>query len=84
MISLKYSIYFEWEGDGVYGVRIVDDLQQLSLLLMFLSTCIFYRYLKKVRRERKLTGFEWTMYFVTQFATLIWAFTYFIKHLAES
>ncbi|TKH09328.1 hypothetical protein FC699_19170 [Bacillus wiedmannii] len=37
-----------------------------------------------VRRERKLTGFEWTMYFVTQFATLIWAVTYFIKHLAES
>jgi len=66
------------------GGRIVDDLQQLSLLLMFFSTFIFYRYLKKVRRERKLTGFEWTMYFVTQFATLIWAFTYFIKHLAES
>jgi len=66
------------------GVRIVDDLQQLSLLLMFLSTFIFYRYLKRVRRERKLTGFEWTMYFVTQFATLIWAFTYVIKHLAES
>ncbi|HFK1785413.1 hypothetical protein [Bacillus cereus] len=66
------------------GVRIVDDLQQLSLLLMFLSTFIFYRYLKRVRRERKLTGFEWTMYFVTQFATLIWAFTYAIKHLAES
>ncbi|MDG1601217.1 hypothetical protein, partial [Bacillus cereus] len=59
------------------GIRIVDDLQQLSLLLMFLSTFIFYRYLKKVRRERKLTGFEWTMYFVTRFATLIWAFTYF-------
>ncbi|MED2793276.1 hypothetical protein P4256_16315 [Bacillus wiedmannii] len=66
------------------AVRIVDDLQQLSLLLMFLSTCIFYRYLKKVKRDRKLTGFEWTMYFVTQCATLIWAMTYFIKHLAES
>ncbi|PFV70450.1 hypothetical protein COL05_28290 [Bacillus sp. AFS059628] len=66
------------------AVRIVDDLQQLSLLLMFLSTFIFYRYLKRVRRERKLTGFEWTMYFATQFATLIWAFTYFIKHLGES
>ncbi|EJS67948.1 MULTISPECIES: hypothetical protein [Bacillus] len=66
------------------GVRIVDDLQQLSLLLMFLSTFIFYRYLKKVRRERKLTGFEWTMYFVTQFATVIWTITYFIKLLAES
>ncbi|HDR7783726.1 MULTISPECIES: hypothetical protein [Bacillus] len=66
------------------AVRLVDDLQQLSLLLMFLSTFIFYRYLKKVRRERNLTGFEWTMYFVTQFATVIWTITYFIKHLAES
>ncbi|MGW8751377.1 hypothetical protein [Bacillus wiedmannii] len=66
------------------AVRLVDDLQQLSLLLIFLSTFIFYRYLKKVRRERKLTGFEWTMYFVTQFATVIWTITYFIKLLAES
>ncbi|MBE7103535.1 hypothetical protein ACWFRC_21025 [Bacillus cereus] len=66
------------------AVRIVDDLQQLSLLLMFLSTLIFYRYLKKIKRERKLTFFEVTMYFVTQFATLIWAITYFIKHLSES
>ncbi|WHY31567.1 hypothetical protein [Bacillus wiedmannii] len=66
------------------AVRIVDDLQQLSLLLMFFSTFIFYRYLKKVKRDRKLTGFEWTMYFVTQFATLIWAITYLIKLLAES
>ncbi|MBE7121725.1 hypothetical protein [Bacillus cereus] len=66
------------------AVRIVDDLQQLSLLLMFLSTLIFYRYLKKIKRERKLTFFEVTMYFVTQFATLIWALTYFIKHLSES
>lgn len=65
------------------AVRIVDDLQQLSLLLMFLSTFIFYRYLKRLN-ERKLSCFEWTMYFVTQFATLIWAITYFIKHLAES
>lgn len=37
------------------AVRIIDDLQQLSLLLMFLSTLIFYRYLKKIKRERKLT-----------------------------
>ncbi|KLA26452.1 hypothetical protein B4077_2548 [Bacillus cereus] len=66
------------------AVRLVDDLQQLSLLLMFLCTFIFYRYLKKVRQERKLTGFEWTMYFVTQFATVIWTITYFIKFLAES
>ncbi|MCR6847217.1 hypothetical protein [Bacillus sp. IBL03825] len=66
------------------AVRLVDDLQQLSLLLMFLSTFIFYRYFKKVRRERNLTGFEWTMYFVTQFATVIWTITYFIKHLGES
>ncbi|MBJ8052282.1 hypothetical protein JDS87_09675 [Bacillus cereus] len=66
------------------AVRIIDDLQQLSLLLMFLSTLIFYRYLKKIKRERKLTFFEWTMYFVTQFATFIWAITYFIKFLSES
>ncbi len=69
---------------GSMAVRIVDDLQQFSLLLMFLSTLIFYRYLKKIKRERKLTSFEWTMYFVTQFATSIWAITYFIKFLSES
>lgn len=84
MISLKIAFILNRRVIESMGVRIVDDLQQLSLLLMFLSTFIFYRYLKKVRRERKLTGFEWTMYFVTQFATVIWTITYFIKHLAES
>lgn len=33
------------------AVRIVDDLQQLSLLLMFLSTFIFYRYLKRLNER---------------------------------
>ncbi len=52
---------------------------------MFLSTFIFYRYLKRLNGERKLSCFEWTMYFVTQFATLIWAITYiYYTHLAES
>ena len=45
MISLKYSIYFEWEGDGVYG-GIVDDLHNYHYYL-----CFKYIYILQILKE---------------------------------
>ncbi|WP_242488130.1 hypothetical protein [Bacillus sp. TH30] len=33
---------------------------------MFLSIFCFYLYLRKIKRERKLTGFELEMFIITQ------------------
>ncbi|KFM98765.1 hypothetical protein D0U04_23630 [Bacillus clarus] len=66
------------------AVRIIEDLHQMSILLMLLCSFCFYRYLKNIKRERKLTAFEFTMYIITPFATFIWGVTSIIKFLSES
>ncbi|PFX74434.1 hypothetical protein [Bacillus toyonensis] len=65
------------------AVLLVENLYQLSIALLLLCSFCFYRYLKKMKRERKLTGFEITMYIMTQLAYFIWATTTLLKMLSE-
>ncbi|QDQ06114.1 hypothetical protein [Bacillus sp. BD59S] len=65
------------------AVLLVENLYQMSIVLLLLFSFCFYRYLKKIKRERKLTGFEITMYIMTQLAYFIWAATTFLKMLSE-
>ncbi|MBE5106703.1 hypothetical protein IGI01_15890 [Bacillus thuringiensis] len=65
------------------AVLLVENLYQLSIVLLLLCSFCFYRYLKKMKRERKLTGFELMMYIVTQLAYFIWATTTLLKILSE-
>ncbi|QPW48448.1 hypothetical protein G9298_11965 [Bacillus thuringiensis] len=65
------------------AVLLVENLYQLSIVLLLLCSFCFYRYLKKMKRERKLTGFEITMYIITQLAYFIWATTTLLKMLSE-
>ncbi|HDX9511675.1 TPA: hypothetical protein ROY06_005027 [Bacillus cereus] len=65
------------------AVLLVENLYQMSIVLLILCSFCFYRYLKKIKRVRKLTGFEITMYIVTQLAYFIWAATTFLKMLSE-
>ncbi|AXK18561.1 MULTISPECIES: hypothetical protein [Bacillus] len=65
------------------AVLLVENLYQLSIFLLLLCSFCFYRYLKKMKRERKLTGFEITMYIMTQLAYFIWATTTLLKMLSE-
>ncbi|PHD56932.1 hypothetical protein COF61_25550 [Bacillus toyonensis] len=65
------------------AVLLVENLYQLSIVLLLLCSFCFYRYLKKMKRERKLTGFEITMYIMTQLAYFIWATTTLLKMLSQ-
>ncbi|WP_413927681.1 hypothetical protein [Bacillus anthracis] len=53
-------------------MTIIENIYNASILLMFLSTFSFYLYLRKIKRERKLTGFEFTMFIVTQVGYILW------------
>lgn len=72
-----------WKVMKYMAVLLVENLYQLSILLLLLCSFCFYRYLKNTRRERKLTGFELTMYTVTQLAYFIWATTTILKMLSK-
>ncbi|MGE8056063.1 hypothetical protein ACQKOD_19400 [Bacillus mycoides] len=66
------------------AVLVVENLYQMSLLLMLLCSFFFYRYLKNIKHERKLTVFEFTMYIITLFTIYTWVFTSIIKFLSKS
>ncbi|PGS79645.1 hypothetical protein COC69_11800 [Bacillus cereus] len=50
----------------------IENIYNVSVFLMLLSTFCFYLYLRKIKRERKLTGFEFTMYIITQVSYILW------------
>lgn len=52
---------------------LLESINQLGVLLLLLSTFFYYLHLRKVRRERKLTSLEFTMFITTQIAYLLWA-----------
>ena len=74
---------FYWKGDEINGSSFSG--KSISNVYCFITSMfiLFYRYLKKIKRERKLTGFEITMYIMTQLAYFIWAATTFLEMLSE-
>ncbi|MDE5414358.1 hypothetical protein N7Z68_13335 [Alkalihalobacillus sp. MEB203] len=63
---------------------LLENIHELSVLLLLLCTFFFYRHLKKLKRERKLTAFEFCMLIITQIAYLLWAALYLITILGKN
>nr|WP_106779611.1 hypothetical protein [Lysinibacillus timonensis] len=63
--------------------NILVDIQEASILLLLLCTFLFYLHLKKVKIERKLSTFEYSMYITTQVAYILWAGSYLLIILSR-
>ncbi|WP_309228358.1 hypothetical protein [Virgibacillus saliphilus] len=50
----------------------------ISIAVLLLCSFIFSRYLKKTKRQRKLTSFEFMMYIITQCAIFLWLASFLI------
>ncbi|MCP3029850.1 hypothetical protein LF817_00695 [Halobacillus sp. A1] len=48
-------------------------MYEVSVLLLLFCSFIFYIHLKKIKRQRKLSTFEFGMLIMTQAAYLLWA-----------
>ncbi len=71
-ICYAYSIRINFQVRSESVITIIENIYNASISLMFLSTFSFYLYLRKIKRERKLTGFELTMFIVTQVGYILW------------
>ncbi|WP_394191476.1 hypothetical protein [Paenisporosarcina quisquiliarum] len=59
-------------------VTFFESLQDLTSLLLFISSIIFHRQLKLTKWKRKLSKGEMTMFVITSLAIPIYGVTYFV------
>ncbi|MFS0824699.1 hypothetical protein [Bacillus sp. 1P02SD] len=62
-------------------VRLLENIFQLSAIILLLCSFYYYRHFKKMKRERKLTPFELTIYVITQVAIYLCAGSYLLLFL---
>nr|WP_246593745.1 hypothetical protein [Evansella tamaricis] len=62
-------------------VSLLENIFQISAIILLLCSFYYYRHFKKVKRERKLTLFEFTIYIITQVAFFLCAGSYLIMLL---
>ncbi|MEH6892325.1 hypothetical protein V7024_22200 [Bacillus sp. JJ864] len=64
-------------------MRILETVYESSVLLLVICSFFYYLHLRKMKRERKLSSFEFTMYIITQFAYILWAGSSLLKILSK-
>ncbi|WLR42275.1 hypothetical protein LC087_16345 [Bacillus carboniphilus] len=50
---------------------LLENIQQLSILVLVVCSFLFYYYLRSLKRERRLSVFERTIYIVIQLAVFV-------------
>ncbi|HDR4761592.1 TPA: hypothetical protein ACQ75Q_005894 [Bacillus thuringiensis] len=54
------------------NVSLLENIFKISIAVLLLCSFFSVRLLKKIKRERKLTTFEFTMYVIIRIAILFW------------
>ncbi|WP_353706372.1 hypothetical protein QEP67_18790 [Bacillus cereus group sp. MS39] len=54
------------------NVSLLENIYKISIAVLLLCSFFSVRLLKKIKRERKLTTFEFTMYVIIRIAILFW------------
>ncbi|HGH7179635.1 hypothetical protein DXB51_23795 [Bacillus cereus] len=58
--------------DLLENVSLLENIYKISIAILLLCSFFSVRLLKKMKRERKLTTFEFTMYVIIRIAILFW------------
>ncbi|PEK58822.1 hypothetical protein COM55_21600 [Bacillus pseudomycoides] len=62
-------------------INLLENINKLSMLLLFLCSFFYYWHLKKTKRERKLSSFEFSMFIIIKLAYFLWAGSYLLLFL---
>ncbi|QED48102.1 hypothetical protein [Cytobacillus dafuensis] len=65
-------------------VSLLEDIFQLSAIILLLCSFYYYRHFKKIKRERKLTSFEFSIYLLTRVAFFLCAGSYLLLFLDKN
>ncbi|AXR16315.1 hypothetical protein COC60_01165 [Bacillus thuringiensis] len=58
--------------DLIENVSLLENIYKISIAVLLLCSIFSVRLLKKIKRKRKLTTFEFTMYVIIRIAILFW------------
>ena len=78
--NISSNINATFKGE-FYVLNLLEDVQELSAIVLLFCGYAYLRLLKKTKRQRKLTKLEVIMYIITTTATFLFAGTYLLFFL---
>ncbi|WP_243820963.1 hypothetical protein [Bacillus thuringiensis] len=69
--------------DLLENVSLLENIYKMSIAVLLLCSFYSVRLLKKIKRERNLTPFEFTMYVIIRIAILFWLTSFILLEFNE-
>ncbi|GAB6463017.1 hypothetical protein P5757_08350 [Bacillus tropicus] len=69
--------------DLLENVSLLENIYKISIAILLLCSFFSVRLLKKIKRERKLTTFEFTMYVIIRIAIFFWLASFILLEFNE-
>ncbi|MFJ8099813.1 hypothetical protein [Lysinibacillus sp. NPDC096212] len=61
------------------NVNLLENIYQISIAFLLLCSIFSVRLLKNLKRERKLSFFEYTMYIIIRIAIFLWLASFLLR-----
>ena len=65
------------------NISLIENVYKISIAVLLLCSFFSVRLLKKIKRERKLTTFEFTMYVIIRIAIFFWLASFILLEFNE-
>lgn len=69
--------------DLLENVSLLENIYKISIAVLLLCSFFSVRLLKKIKRERKLITFEFTMYVIIRIAIFFWLASFILLEFNE-
>ncbi|MBS9807042.1 hypothetical protein J4052_29580 [Bacillus toyonensis] len=69
--------------DLLENVSLLENIYKMSIAVLLLCSVFSVRLLKKIKRERNLTPFEFTMYVIIRIAIFFWLASFILLEFNE-
>lgn len=69
--------------DLLENVSLLENVYKISIAVLLLCSVFSVRVLRKIKRERNLTPFEFTMYVIIRIAIFFWLASFILLEFNE-
>ncbi|MDM5193112.1 hypothetical protein QUG02_09040 [Bacillus hominis] len=69
--------------DLLENISLLENVYKMSIAILLLCSIFSVRLLRKIKRERKLTPFEFTMYVIIRIAIFFWLTSFIFLEYGE-